>query len=180
MPSPVLQTHAAQCPGTFQRQAGQLSVGGGGLSSKYQASLVGCLVGVLERVKFERAARGYDGPPSRGTCMGNGVMLEPSESVTLATPSFSTSSMRMTACMGMKLRCTPSNSFLELVFAWIHHQLRFAAEDVVLHLDEAVEIALIDVVRVDLVDLALIVENHFVDVLRLLGVGHVLSVPEGK
>ena len=39
-----------------------------------------------------------------GIGTGNGVTLLPELSVILATPSFSTSSMRITACMGMKLR----------------------------------------------------------------------------
>ena len=44
----------------------------------------------------------YDLVPGIGT--GKGVTLLPELSVILATPSFSTSSMRITACMGMKLR----------------------------------------------------------------------------
>ena len=39
-----------------------------------------------------------------GIGIGNGVTLLPELSVILATPSFSTSSIRMTACMGTKLR----------------------------------------------------------------------------
>lgn len=44
----------------------------------------------------------YDLESGIGT--GKGVTLLPELSVILATPSFSTSSMRITACMGMKLR----------------------------------------------------------------------------
>ena len=108
-------------------------------------------------------------PPSLGMCMGKGVMLEPLRVRDLGHAFFSTSSMRITACMGMKLRCTPSNSFFSLSSPGSTTSWDLLAEDVVLHFDEAVEIALIDVVCVDLVDLALIVENHFVDVLRAAG-----------
>ena len=45
-----------------------------------------------------------------GIGMGNGVLFCPLESVTFAVPSFSTSSMRMMACIGAKLRCAPETS----------------------------------------------------------------------
>ena len=63
----------------------------------------------------------------------------------------------------------------ELIFAWIDNHLRLAAEQIVFHLDKPVEVALLDVVRIDLVDLSLIVEEHLVDVLR--AVSHNFSLP---
>ncbi len=56
----------------------------------------------------------------------------------------------------------------QLVLAGVDDHLGLLAEDVVLHLDEAVEVALVDVVRVDLVDLTLVVKQHFVDVLLVV------------
>ena len=58
----------------------------------------------------------------------------------------------------------------QLVFRRINHHLGFLAKNVVFDFYEAIDLALIDVVGVDLVDLALIVEKHLVDVSR--GVAH--------
>ena len=52
----------------------------------------------------QRMQGAYFLPPSLGIGMGKGVTLPALPSVILAMPSFSTSSIRMMACMGMKLR----------------------------------------------------------------------------
>src|SRR5690554_380326 len=54
----------------------------------------------------------YLPPPLGGGLNGIGklVTLLPLASEILATPSFSTSSIRIIACMGMNERCTPANS----------------------------------------------------------------------
>ena len=78
------------------------------------------------------------------------ILLSPLVSITLPTPSFSTSSMRMIACSGIYERFTPAH-------------LRAFAENEFLDFDKAVHLALINFARVDFIDLVLAVENDFVN-----------------
>ena len=98
-----LETKTPQCLRTLQGQTRQLCVADGTIV-KGPGDLVRGALSVVKGMEGEITRWRYDEPPSLGMGNGNGVMLEPSVSVIFATPSFSTSSIRMTAVMGMKER----------------------------------------------------------------------------
>ena len=60
----------------------------------------------------------------------------------------------------------------QLFFAGVDDYLGLVAEGVVFNLDKAVKLALVDIARVNLINLTLVLKKHTVNVLVVVFVGH--------
>ena len=99
-----------------------------------------------------------------GIGMGNGMTLPaPLASLIFGVPRRSDLVDVTIACIGTKLRRTPSNCALSFSSLGSTTTCGALAEDELLDFQEAPQIALVDLLGIHLEDLALVEENHLVD-----------------